>query len=280
MSENTIAITRPSTSVQQSLAASTGQPVKMESKFPTETIPLPTKGHFYPSTHPLSSGKIELAQMTAKHEDILTSTNLLKSGKVLDKLIETLVVDKSISTNDLYICDKNALLIAVRRNAYGDKYGVTITCDSCGKDNKLNLNLADFNETPFDFSKYTRGENVFEFELPASKRTITYKLITVKEDESIDAEIKSLEKVSSGVTKEVTTRLKHILLSVDGNSDKVFIRNFVDNEMLSRDSLALRVYMRENTPVLDTTFNFVCQSCGDERRESMPIGPNFFWPTS
>jgi len=47
-----------------------------EYKFPTEMVDLPSKGYFYPQGHPLSSGKVEIKYMTAKEEDILTSTYL------------------------------------------------------------------------------------------------------------------------------------------------------------------------------------------------------------
>ena len=59
-------------------------------KYPTEVIPLPTKGWFYPEGHILSSGEIEIKQMTAREEDLLANQELIKKGKVLDKLMESL----------------------------------------------------------------------------------------------------------------------------------------------------------------------------------------------
>ena len=67
-----------------------------EYKSPTEMVDLPSQGYFYFDGHPLSSGKIEIKYMTAKEEDILTSANLIKQGLVIDKLLESLLVDKSI----------------------------------------------------------------------------------------------------------------------------------------------------------------------------------------
>ena len=46
--------------------------------FPTEVISLPSKGLCYPESHPLSKGEITIKLMTAKEEDILTTTNLIK----------------------------------------------------------------------------------------------------------------------------------------------------------------------------------------------------------
>ena len=71
-------------------------------KFPTEMVDLPSKGYFYPDGHPLTSGKVEIKYMTAREEDILTSQNLIQQGTVIDKLLESLIVDKSIDINDKY----------------------------------------------------------------------------------------------------------------------------------------------------------------------------------
>ena len=68
-----------------------------ETKFPTEFIELPSKGHFYPEDNPLSSGKVEMKYMTAREEDILTSVNLINQGVVIDKLLEELIIDKKIN---------------------------------------------------------------------------------------------------------------------------------------------------------------------------------------
>ena len=81
-----------------------------EVKFPTEVVDLPSKGLLYPEGSPLSTGKIEIKYMT-KEEDILTSANLIKQGVVVEKLLESLIVDKSIKVDDLLIGDKNLFLI-------------------------------------------------------------------------------------------------------------------------------------------------------------------------
>ena len=65
--------------------------------FPTEVIDLPSKGKLYPESNPLSKGSVEIKYMTAKEEDILASQNLIKKGVVLDKLFESVVVDKDIN---------------------------------------------------------------------------------------------------------------------------------------------------------------------------------------
>ena len=78
-----------------------------ENKFPTEVVSLPSKGLLYPKESPLSSGEIEIKYMTAREEDILTSANLIKKGIVIDKLLESLIVNKQIKVDELLFWDKN-----------------------------------------------------------------------------------------------------------------------------------------------------------------------------
>ena len=88
-------------------------------KFPTEVVNLPSKGKLYSKDNPLSKGEVELKYMTAKEEDILTSINLIRKGIVIDKVLESLIVDKKVKIDDLLIGDKNALMIAARILGFG-----------------------------------------------------------------------------------------------------------------------------------------------------------------
>lgn len=264
---------------RQSAGSSQSQP-KKETTYPTELIDLPSQGYFYPNEHPLSDGHIEMKLMTAKEEDILMNQNLIKKGVVLDTLLEALIINKNVKLNDLLLCDKNALYIAARRLAYGDSYGpLDIKCNKCGEKNEKTVNLGEIKIKELDFSKYTKGENKFEFVLPYSKRTITFKLLTHFDDKQIDAELKTAAKLfKNGNTSELTTRFKFIITSVDGNTDKAEIRKFVENELTSRDSLSFRTYMKEVSPEVDSSFNFVCEYCANEERMGIPITVSFFWP--
>jgi hypothetical protein len=277
MEENfTVPITRP----QSFQAPPPSQ--KQEVTFPTEVIELPSKGFFYKENDPLSSGKVELKMMTAKEEDILTSENLIKKGVVLDKLLESLIVDKSIKIENILIGDKNALYVAARRLAYGDNYGpVGVVCKNCREESKIDINLAELKDKDFDFSKYSKAENSLSFTLPYSKKLVTVKLATTLEEQQIENELKSISKLNKGgQSAEITTRLKHVITSIDGNTDKVFIRKFVDTELLSRDSIELRKFIRQNSPDLDMTFNFTCPNCNSDDRSEVPMTVQFFWPNN
>ena len=250
--------------------------------YPSERIDLPSKGYFYAQNDPLSRGYVDMKMMTAKEEDILTSQNLIKKGVVLDKLLESLIVTPDINIEHLLLCDKNALFVAARRLAYGDSYGpLQVRCQKCYEESKQTINLGDLKEKPYEFEKVQKGNNVFEFQLPYSKKIIHFKLLSSKDETDIDIELKATAKfVKSGGTNEITTRLKKLIVAIDGKSDRAIINKFVDTELLSKDSMALRSYARSVAPEIDMSFNFVCPHCSNEERMDVPMTVQFFWPES
>ena len=248
-----------------------------ETKFPTEIIDLPSKGYFYPEKSPLSSGTVELKYMTAKDEDVLTSQNLIAKGIVLDLLLPNLMMDKKIKVSDLLIGDKNALLIAARVLAYGKNYEFELVSPVTGEPTTHNLDLTSLKDIPVDFSKLPKGKNEFEFSLPTSKRVIKYKLLTSGDVDDIDREAKSLNKISD-IDRTLTTRLKSMIIEVDGDTEKQTINNFVDNEFFAVDSLAFREHIVDNTPYIDLEISVDID--GEEVEVAVPMTVQFFWPSS
>ena len=125
-----------------------------EFKFPTEEVELPSKGLLYPKDNPLSSGKVEIKYMTAKEEDILTNQSFIQKGTVLDKLLQSLIINKDIKTEDLFVGDKNALFVAARILGYGKEYKVTIA----GKSETIDL--TELENKPRQKSDRARKNNI------------------------------------------------------------------------------------------------------------------------
>ena len=245
---------------------------KQEFKFPTEVIELPSEGKLYPKDSPLSNCKIELKYMTAKEEDILTSQNLIKKGVVIDKVINSLIVTEGVTTDDLLVGDKNAVMVAARILAYGGEYNVEVTNPNTGESfqHTFDLTACEFKKlsSNFDYSK-----NEFELELPITKIKITFKLLTGRDENSIAQELKSLQKI--GENAEVTTRLKYVITSVNGETDKSIISNFVTN-MLSKESLFLREEISKINPDIDLTQEI--EMGGETVSLDIPMTVEFFWP--
>ena len=237
-----------------------------EFKFPTEEVELPSKGLVYPKDNPLSSGKVEVKYMTAKEEDILTNQSYIQKGIVLDKLLESVVVSK-INLKDLIVGDKNAILIATRILGYGKEYKFTYGGE------EQTIDLTSLEDKPFDKSQITEGKNEFSYTLPHSNTPITFKILTGHDEDKIERELAGLKKLNKDSSPELTTRLKYIITSVNGEEGTKEIREFVDNYLLARDSRALREYISQVQPDVDLTYVL---DGGEEVK--VPIGLNFFWP--
>jgi|TARA_R110000822_G_scaffold235181_1_gene366120 hypothetical protein len=237
-------------------------------KFPTEVVELPSKGLLYPKDHPLSSGTVELKYMTAKEEDILTNQNYLRDGTVIDKLLKSLLVTK-FPYDDLLVGDKNAILISSRILGYGKDYEFTY------KDELVTVDLSLLNPTYLTPDQLNEeGLNEFSFTLPFSQNEITFKFLTGHDEKKIEDEIKGLKRINKGVSPTISTRLKHQILSVNGNDEKKSIREFVDNMLLARDSSALRKHIKDINP--DVKMQFIPDEEGKEA--IIPMEAGFLWP--
>ena len=240
-----------------------------EQKFPTEIVELPSKGLLYAEDSPLRSGTIEMKYMTAKEEDILTNQNYIERGVVIDKLLQSLIVDKSIDYNQILVGDKNALLIAARILGYGAEYEFTFA------GNKEVVDLSTLNNKELNEELFKDGKNEFTFTLPTTNTNITFKLLTHGDEVKLDQELKGLKKINKEASPELSTRLKYMVTSIEGDSDTKSIRDFIDNRFLARDSRAFRKYIAEIQPDVDLKFY---PDNGPEEGVDIPIGINFLWP--
>jgi len=248
--------------------------------FPTEVVDLPSKGLVYPEGHPLRKGNVEIKYMTAREEDILTSTNLIEKGVVIDRLLESVIADPKVKLDDLLIGDKNALMVGTRVLGYGADYTIKLTDPDTSLEVEHTFDLTKLETTKPDEKLFKNG-NKFEFTLPTSKRTIEFKLLTHKDERELDAEIEGYKKVQAvgGVSRELTTRLKKQIISVDGETDKSKINDFVDNQFLAKDTREYRAYLQKITPDVIFEQEYTSQ-IGEPHKVNIPVGVRFFWPES
>ena len=265
--------------MEQNFTKQPQTPITQEEKyeFPTEEVTLPSKGLLYPEGHPLRSGVIKLKYMTAREEDILTNSNYIKNGTVINKLLQSVIVTP-IDYNDLLIGDKNSILIAARILGYGSDYTFKYTDPSTGDSEEITIDLSELDDKELDESLMVEGRNEFAFTLPYSKIDITFKLLTHGDEEKIQKELKGLKKINKFSSAELTTRLKYAIISVNGDRDTKTIREFVDNRLLARDSKAFRNYLGEMMPDIDMEVDIEFESGASAGGVSIPLGINFFWP--
>tara|TARA_R110002012_G_scaffold136440_1_gene290804 strand:+ start:43 stop:777 length:735 start_codon:yes stop_codon:yes gene_type:complete len=238
-------------------------------KFPTEQVDLPSNGLVYPKDNPLSSGKVEMKYMTAKEEDILTNQSYIERGTVMDKLLQSLIIDKSINYKDIIVGDKNAMLVAARVLGYGSDYQFEYR----GEQESVDLSLLENRIFEGD-NLVKQNANEFSYELPRTKQKINYKILTGRDEEKIEAELNGFRKINKNAIPELSTRLKYMITSVGDDPDKKSIREFVDNYLLASDSRAFRSHVKNTQPDVDLTFF----PQGSNISVEIPIGIKFFWP--
>jgi hypothetical protein len=248
---------------------------------PTEFVELPSKGRFYPEGHPLhNEDTIEVKQMTAKEEDLLTSRALLKKGVALERLISSIIVNKTINPGTLLVGDRNAILISARVSGYGSEYVTKVTCPACSatQENHFDLNDASvYDGTDLLESEATQDENgTFTTVLPKTKIEVTFKLLNGTDERSLLTQMENARKRKKD-ENNVTRQLKQFVVAVNGDTEQKNI-NFVVDNMPTADARHLRMVYKIATPNVDLTQNFECVECGHEQDMEVPLTADFFWP--
>jgi hypothetical protein len=245
--------------------------------FPTEVISLPSQGKCYAEENPLSSGQLEIKYMTAKEEEILASQNLIRKGVVLDKLFESIIVDKNINVDDILIGDKNAIMLATRILGYGPQYKIQIEGE-LGDKNEISVDLGKVQTKEIDFDKLNR-ENRYTF-TTKSGTVLEYKLLSHGDEKKIDADVKALERLTKGGTSsELTTRYRFMIISVDGATDTKSITDFINNRFLTIDTRSFREAVRKIQPDINMEFEYEDPQTGEMEVRPIPMGVGFFWPS-
>jgi len=249
---------------------------------PVDVAPLPSEGKIYDKSSPLHGRKtIEIKAMTAKDENILMSEAYIKNGTVVNKLLESCIVDKSIDINELLTGDRNAIMLAVRITGYGSDYKTTTVCPSCKASSVHVVNLSNLSIKRFGAEPTEIGKNMFQVELPFTKKIVSFKLLTVG-DETEAAEVAKRREEMLGIKSgesRMTESLMNSIVAIDNITDRNKLSKFVDN-MPVRDARFLRKYINDITPSIDMNSMFECPSCAKEAQVGIRLGLGFLWPDS
>jgi hypothetical protein len=264
--------------MQDESPASLASPLAFVS--PTEMVDLPSEGKLYPQGHPLSGkNTIEIKFMTAKEEDILTNKSLIKKGVVIDRLLQSLIVDKSIKVEELLVGDKNAIMVAARISGYGPEYSFSLTCPECQEKSQevfdlQEVRMKDVSE-PEDIDVKSVSPGLFSTVLPRSKIEVVFRLLNGKDEAEVTKSFissKSTEHESNS-----TAQLKRILVSANGVSDRRELSMFINN-MPAIDARHLRSLVNDLSPNIEMKNDFSCSSCDYEEEVEIPFTVEFFWP--
>ena len=251
---------------------------KEEFTIPFDIVPLPSKGLLYRDGPLAGKDTIEVHYLTAIQEDILTSPNLLQSGKMLDALLASVIKDKKIDPTQLVLGDRNAIVIWLRSTGYGAEYPVRIRCGSCGNSWVNEFDLAALEVRQLDIEPDKDG--LFSLELPKSKKTIRFCLLTAEDEMNILKRVEAIQKKQgSQVDSSMSLKMMASIVDIEGNTDSMNIKNFVES-MHVKDAKEFRDYVNKIEPGVLMTQDCECPACGEVSQEVIPIRGNFFWPDS
>jgi hypothetical protein len=248
---------------------------------PVDSAPLPSRGLLYDKESSLYQKEtIDIRSMTAKEEDILMSQAYIKKGIVINKLLESCIIDKSINVSELLTGDRNTILVALRVTGFGADYIATTVCEHCGTRENNSFDLTNLKLKNLEIQPVSPGLNEFEVHLPISNKTITISLMT----SAVETEINETEKRNKELfginpdSNRVTSRLFNLVQSVSGIRDRNKIKKFVESMPL-RDSRKIRQFIRDNEPGIDMNTSYKCGSCEQEAQVTLSLGLNFLWPS-
>jgi len=240
-----------------------------EYKVPYDVIELPSQGLLYKNKK--SSVKVEY--LTAYDENILTSPNLLNSGKVLDVLLERKVKDLGFNTKELVSGDRMAILLYLRTTGLGNEYE-QLVFDSTGNMVPAIIDLTEIKSK--NLTVKPDENNEFDFVLPISKNKIKFRLLTQKDEDEIDEIDKKLLEKNGNVSTKNTLRLERSIMEIDGNRDKMKISHLLKNLKIM-DVRKFNKYVADIEPGLDLNVTARTQG-GESVATFLRIGRTFWNP--
>lgn len=251
-----------------------GVPMDDEFKVPTEDVELPSRGVFYPG----QKSTVKIKYLTAEEDNILFSTDLIKSGKVLDVLLEQSILDKDLRPDDMISGDRNYLLIEIRKTGFGDEYKPgSMNCNSCNQEYSPTVDLSKLKPRMLETMPDEKGW--YPVELPITKMPIKFRLLRGSDEKRLSKIIEGGQKKPGGmkVNRLITERYLLQIMEVNGNTDKLYISKFI-SAMPTKDSFFFREYNRQVEPGIDLDYEFECPHCFSCETKSVPINSKLFYP--
>lgn len=281
--EDRIAATQPDSPSTESLGPPPSPPPPQNINplsfvTPTEFVELPSKGRFYPEGHPLHNEEtIEIRYMTAKEEDILTSRTLLKKGIVIDRLLQSVIVNKSINVQDLLIGDKNAIVVATRITGYGALYETKVICPNCTEfvsyEFDLNKSNVNYGGDQNGFKETEDGN--FIIHLEKLNVDVEVKLLTGRDEHQL-IKLMNIKKKQKMEETSLTDQFRQFIVGVNGFRDRELVEALIEN-MPATDSRKLRTAYQKVVPNIDLSQEFTCENCDSEQTLEVPFTADFFW---
>jgi len=217
---------------------------------------------------PLTTGQLKklLPYENEKNPEIIES--------LLDNLISNCVVSEGFDINTLYLQDRFALLVEIRKKSKGETYEFIYDCPECN--NKKNITL-DLNELSVKKKDYDTKTFIFNDKLSFELDGIT------RGDQIMAAKMVNKLKIKNENLKQAEIATYMFAMSMktfhtpEGDTKDVPMEakiNLIDNIMNDEQYNRFTNHFTENDFGVDFKFDFGCD-CGKTEKFVIPMN-NFF----
>lgn len=249
-----------------------------ENSVPFDEISIPSRGIFYND----KKDTFLVKYITAKEENLLTSPTLTDSGKAIEMLMSSCLLDWDGNIDNLLTGDRDAFMVYLRSTSYGDKVNFDYRCSNCGNESEASFNLSEL-EMKELAPQDAPDENLeYMFVMPNMKLrgeevVIKFRPRRLKDERAIKKIVKEEVKYINGskVDNNIEVTYRNQITSINEIRDPNFIKSVIKN-MPIKDSKEFRDYMEKVEPGIDNEIKSVCTSCSHVTKNTVPIDSNFF----
>lgn len=256
---------------------------------PWESITLPSQGLYYGSSIP--GGVIKVRPMGLHTEKVFATPRLAQTGQALDEVYRRCVKfpDENFDPLDLLVGDRVYLLFALRGISHGNIYEYSVKClnESCGVQFTQEFDLNNLSQTVKGPKHQTEPVKVRMAYLSektgrdvwAEMRFMRGRDLSVigQKHKLVDRIIGNKKDRQVSIDQTIEEHLNLVVFSINGNSDHAKIAKVLQN-LHARDSAALRGFLRDDAPGMDTEIDVECPDCGNKMQMELPITDTFFRP--
>jgi hypothetical protein len=229
------------------------------------------------------TGKIR--GLRVREERILADRQLAKSGEQTDSLLKACWLetvdpgpyqlrDGELPWSAVLAGDRFYALLQIRIATYGPAYAFSIPCQSCRAkvDWEIDLGELPVKALPDESrSAFARG-NRFETALPGSNPKVWFRLLTGADEHKLPQLRRAApDRMMSGL-------LAHRVLEIEG-VDSREKRRFLEDLSLAHATELFRRFDEVDCGI-ETQIEIACPECGAEQEVDLPLGREFFLPTT
>lgn len=272
-------------------------PLKNYFRRPGISIKLPSSCLYYDedvlNLSPL--GELEVYPMTISDEILLKNPDSLSNGSALEKILKSCCPSIN-KPREIFSCDFDAILLAIRYATYGKDMEIDVNCPSCNSENSYKIDLFNILENMnfLEKKEYIITDqhlriNLRPYSLVTAIKITKFafeqtKLMMVANNESTpeDKKIEIIEEVSKRVANFQNEILMESIESVETPegilvTDKNFIKEWIENApSIDMANIDNKINYLNNIGV-DKEFVAVCKNCNHQWQQKISYDPtNFF----